>query len=231
MITTVVFDLDDTLYDEVDYCKSGFDAVGRFIEETCSLPEGVTGGIVSEFLWSQFQSGNRTRTFNSAIEKFNITSNDDFIAELVAIYRNHPPAITLPDESRAILDKLSPKYKLALLSDGFMPAQRLKVESLGIETYFQCIVYTEEMGREFWKPSTAGFERIVKSLAVKPENCVYIADNLKKDFIGPNELGFQTIQLIRPNRIHTSGPLVNKNAAAGHIITSFTQLSNILENL
>jgi FMN phosphatase YigB (HAD superfamily) len=27
MITMVIFDLDDTLYDEIKYCKSGFKAV------------------------------------------------------------------------------------------------------------------------------------------------------------------------------------------------------------
>jgi len=31
MITTIVFDLDDTLYDEIDYCKSGFASVAEFI--------------------------------------------------------------------------------------------------------------------------------------------------------------------------------------------------------
>jgi FMN phosphatase YigB (HAD superfamily) len=31
MITTVIFDLDDTLYDEIDYCKSGFMAVAEFL--------------------------------------------------------------------------------------------------------------------------------------------------------------------------------------------------------
>ena len=36
MITTVVFDLDDTLYDEVEYCKSGFTSVSEFL---ASMPE------------------------------------------------------------------------------------------------------------------------------------------------------------------------------------------------
>ena len=231
MITTIVFDLDDTLYDEVDYCKSGFAAVGRFLEETGDLTEDVTAETVSKFLWTQFQSGNRTKTFNSAIERFNIRCGDDFIAELVTIYRNHRPDITLPDQSRAILQTLSPKYNMALLSDGFMPAQRLKVESLAIESYFKCIVYTEEMGREFWKPAVEGFERIVKTLGVKPENCVYVADNIVKDFIGPNKLGFQTVQVIRPEHLHASGPPAGKNALAGHIIASLSQLPTILERL
>ena len=39
MITTVVFDLDDTLYDEIEYIKSGFTAVAEFLAEPPENPE------------------------------------------------------------------------------------------------------------------------------------------------------------------------------------------------
>ena len=65
-----------------------------------------------------------------------------------------------------VLKTLKKRYKLALLTDGYLPAQRLKVQALGIEKYFQAIVYTEELGREYWKPSTRGFENILKELVV-----------------------------------------------------------------
>jgi len=41
MITTVVFDLDDTLYDELDYCRSGFRAVA---ESVADLPDALPAG-------------------------------------------------------------------------------------------------------------------------------------------------------------------------------------------
>jgi putative hydrolase of the HAD superfamily len=58
----------------------------------------------------------------------------------------------------------------------------------------------------------------------------YVADNEKKDFIAPNKLGFSTIQLIRPARIHraTSG---EPGAAAQHTICEISQLSGLLEKL
>ena len=201
IITTVVFDLDDTLYDEIEYCKSGFTAVADFLAE---LPEAPPADCIFGALWKQFTAGDRTKTFNAALNELDISYDDKRIGELVNVYRNHIPKIKLSEDSRDVLCELGAQYTLALLTDGFLPAQKLKVQSLGIEKYFKCIVYTEQLGREFWKPSPAGFEKIMKASEARPENMVYIADNEKKDFIAPNKLGFFTVQLVRHDRLHTS---------------------------
>jgi len=201
MITTVVFDLDDTLYDEIEYCKSGFTTVAEFLAEMPGFPPAVR---IFGALWKQFTDGNRKNTFNAALDELDISYDDKRIGELVNVYRSHVPNIKLPRDSRDVLCELRAKYTLALLTDGFLPAQQLKVQSLGIEKFFGCIVYTEQLGREFWKPSPAGFEKIIETLKTRPESTVYIADNEKKDFIAPNKLGFLTVQLIRSARIHTS---------------------------
>lgn len=224
VITTVVFDLDDTLYDEIDYCRSGFETVSKVIAD---LAEMSTCRQAFEALWRQFTLGNHTKTFNAALNELGIACDDELIKKLVKTYRQHKPVIKLPDESRDILDKLTEKYRLALLTDGFLPAQQLKVQALGIEKYFECIIYTEQLGRQFWKPSPAGFQKIMQNLDVQAENCVYIADNEAKDFIAPNKLGFQTVQLIRPNRIHTQ-ICEQPNGKAGHKIKSLKQLSDLL---
>ena len=237
MITTVVFDLDDTLYDEIEYCKSGFASVGEFLanrSEPCpsSMCEGESPHAkhISAVLWEQFTAGNRTKTFNAALDELGMGYDDELIGELIETYRNHKPKITLPQDSRDVLCELSTKYTLALLTDGFLPAQKLKVQALKIEKYFKCIVYTEQLGRECWKPSPTGFEKIMQSLKVKAENMAYVADNEKKDFIAPNKLGFSTIQLIRPARIHTSVSMEPEDSAQ-HTICEISQLSGLLEKL
>jgi putative hydrolase of the HAD superfamily len=227
MITTVVFDLDDTLYDEIEYCKSGFTAVAEFL---AGLPDAPAAGLIFSSLWKQFTSGNRTKTFNEALNELGISYDDKRIEELLNVYRSHTPKITLPQDSREALGRLRGKYTLALLTDGFLPGQKLKVQSLGIEKFFKCIVYTEQLGREFWKPSPAGFEKIMQILNAKPENAVYIADDEKKDFIAPNKLGFLTIQLIRPARLHTS-VCAQSGAKAQFVIHKISQLPAFLDEL
>ncbi len=230
MFTTVVFDLDDTLYDEIDYCRSGFTAVADFLAD---LPQMPSTERIFEVFWQQFTAGNRTKTFNTALEELGIAhtaaaDSDKLITDLIEIYRNHIPKITLPAESRDVLDQLTGKYTLAMITDGFLPAQKLKVQALGIEKYFKCIIYTEAIGREFWKPSPAGFKKIMQILNTEPKNIVYLADNEKKDFIAPNKLGFLTVQLIRPVRIHTqSSP--ESSASAQYVIHNITRLPALLD--
>ncbi|MBA7694189.1 Pyrophosphatase PpaX [subsurface metagenome] len=238
MITTVVFDLDDTLYDEIEYCKSGFAAVAEFLTNQSEAPSAEARRIFGA-LWEQLTAGNRTKTFNAALDELGIGYDDELIGELIEVYRNHKPKITLPQDSRDALCELSTKYTLALLTDGFLPAQEFKVQALGIEKYFKSIVYTEQLGRECWKPSPAGFKKIMQALKVEAENMVYIADNEKKDFIAPNKLGFSTIQLIRPARIHravsvepeSAAPLRPSPRRAQHTISEISQLSGLLDKL
>ncbi|MHC4186959.1 MAG: HAD family hydrolase [Planctomycetota bacterium] len=227
MITTVVFDLDDTLYDEIDYCQSGFKAVAEHLANKCGSTPAQT---IFESLWKQFSSGQRKNTFNLALQELGISFDNQLITELIDVYRNHQPDIKLPKESKDVLDMLQDKYALALLTDGFLPAQKLKVHALGLESYFSCTIYTEELGRQAWKPSELGFEKLIKELNITAELMVYIADNAKKDFIAPNKLGSSTIQLIRPLRIHTetSNELFSK---AKHVINEITDLPQLLKKL
>ena len=228
MVTTVVFDLDDTLYDEIDYCKSGFTAVAEFLANPATVKVEMRN--ISDALWEQFSTGNRTKTFNAALDKLDISHDDKLIRELIEVYRQHKPTITLPQDSRDALCELSKKYTLALMTDGFLPGQQLKVQALGIEQYFKSIVYTEQLGRECWKPSPVGFENIIRTLRTSPENTVYIADNEKKDFIAPNKLGFVTIQILRPARLHTS-LCEQAEGKPQHIIGQISRLFSLLEKL
>lgn len=230
MITTVIFDMDDTLYDEIEYCRSAFTAIAKYIVDNLKSPEPMTTEAVFTTLWTQFNTGNQKKTFNTALEKFEIKYDIDTIKTLISVYREHKPMIDLPADSRAVLDKVSQKYRMAMLTDGFLPAQKLKVESLGIEKYFEYIVYTEQLGREFWKPSPVGFKKILKKFDEKPENCIYIADNAEKDFIAPNQLGMHTIQLIREKRVHKAKPDCEM-ATPKQKIDAITTLPALLEEL
>jgi len=227
MITTIVFDLDDTLYNELDYCESGFAAVADFLVK--KFTHFTLTGIFTA-LWDQFQSGNHTKTFNAALDSLGVKYDSDLVTQCVQTYRTHTPTITLPQESCETLEQLSKKYTLALLTDGYLPAQQLKVHALGIEKYFKCIIYTEQLGRQFWKPSPAGFQKLLTDLNAKPQNCVYVADNITKDFIAPNQLGFTTIQITRPTRIHANNPETS-DAVPQYVIHNLTDLLSLLEGI
>jgi putative hydrolase of the HAD superfamily len=141
-------------------------------------------------------------TFNAALPELGIPANDDLIGTLVDIYRTRTPRLTLPPESRAVLEGLRDKCTLGLLTDGFVPTQRLKVQALGIEHYLKAIVYTKELGQNVWKPSLRGCEKLLDMLPPPPEQAVYVADNGSKDFIAPNRLDLLRVQLRRPRGLY-----------------------------
>jgi putative hydrolase of the HAD superfamily len=224
MITTVVFDLDDTLFDEIDFCRSGFHAAAQHI---ATLSDALTPESVFEVIWKCSIRGDCGSTFNIALAELGIPVEPPLIHKLVELYRTHTPTLTLPPESREVLEELKDRYSLALLTDGFLPTQRLKVQALGIERYFRAILYTEELGREHWKPSPLGFQRLLETLDARPEQAVYVADNETKDFIAPNRLGMLTIQLLRPNGLYRQ-PSPLPEAAAKRKIDKLGSLAKIL---
>jgi putative hydrolase of the HAD superfamily len=194
----IVFDLDDTLYAERDYVLSGYGAISEHLSDT---PAGADE--LRQWLWARFLDGRASGAFDALNEKFSLGLTNPQIVELVSVYRTHRPHITPRQGIAELLAKLHRRCKLGIVSDGFLPAQELKLEALGVEGHFDAIIFTEAIGREFWKPSPAGFEAIGKELQIDAGECTYIADNPSKDFAAPNSLGWRTVQLLLDGQIHS----------------------------
>jgi len=196
-IRAVVFDLDDTLYPEVEYVRSGYRVVAAAL-----AGEKLDQNQIYDLLWREFESGDRRRVFNAVLRHIGKEDSPEEIARLIEIYRQHQPELTLDRDVREILKTLKSQFKLGLVTDGFLPAQKLKVQALDLASHFDAICYTEELGREYWKPATKAFEMMSCTLQCDPQHCVYVADNPAKDFIAPNQLGWQSIQLQCDWQIH-----------------------------
>lgn len=206
-IRAVIFDLDDTLYPERQYVRSGYRAVAEFLRMHVGEQKQL-----AEWLWARFQEGRSARAFDAMNEHFRLGLSTAQITQLVSVYREHSPQIAPRDGVVELLDELHRDRKLGLLSDGFMPAQRLKFEALNIEGFFDAVIFTEEIGRHAWKPSPRGFEEIARQLATAPDQCAYVGDNPAKDFVGPNRLGWRTIQYRCPGQVHAHNPPADDGA-------------------
>jgi len=177
--TVIVFDLDDTLYNELDYLKSAYKSIAVFLE-----PEDWPS------LYSKMVSLYRSN--NNVFEFLAQTFNTD-IAPLIDLYRNHSPEIQLFDGVLEVIENIKSKNgKIGIITDGRGKTQRAKLKSLGLLNCIDKIIISEEIGSE--KPSSTNFRAIEANL--KGTEYYYIADNLKKDFIAPNILGWKSIGLI-----------------------------------
>lgn len=198
-VRVIVCDLDDTLYPEREYAISGLHAAAEAANSIYRLAN------LDKAFVALFEAGHRGNIFQEALQSAGMPAPDPvMIGTLLEAYRTHRPLINLYDDVREVLPKLSRIARLALLTDGFLPPQRLKVEALGLTGRFDPIVFTEELGRASWKPSPAGFMLIESTCKVEPRNCVYIGDNPIKDFVAPRIRGWRTIRVRRPGTEHST---------------------------
>ena len=189
----LVFDLDDTLYPECDFVQSGFLAVDEWLREHKSLPGFALAAQ------TQFTAGARGNIFDLALKKLGAPFEPELITELVQIYRSHQPRLQLHPDAAWALDHFRPRMKLAILTDGYLVTQQNKVAALGLQSRVDSIIYSDEFGREHWKPAETPFRKLVDSLQCDHLECVYVADNPEKDFVAPLALGWRTIQVVRPS--------------------------------
>jgi putative hydrolase of the HAD superfamily len=186
----LIFDLDDTLYEELTYVKSGFHAVagkleGEFgwdAEGSCRymlevLEEQGRGGVFDRLLE---RHGRRTRTLVEACVK---------------IYRHHRPRIRLSREADALLRKLG-KTPLYLVTDGHKVAQEHKVAALGLLYRFRKVYLTHRYGLGHAKPSTRCFERIRARECCRWDQMAHVGDNPAKDFVNLTPLGVHTVRVL-----------------------------------
>jgi putative hydrolase of the HAD superfamily len=191
--TCVLFDLDDTLYAEADYVRSGFAAVAREVEARLGVPAPEVAAALDRAL----QRHGRGRTIDLALEELGIV-RPHLVADLVKLYRGHSPSLQLYPDARRTLDRLSTQgLKLGLITDGDPTAQRHKARALGLERWLAYLGFTWEEGPEQQKPDPRVYQRALQALQATPEEAVYVGDNPTKDFSGARQVGLFTVRLLR----------------------------------
>jgi putative hydrolase of the HAD superfamily len=204
-LNLVAFDLDDTLYLERYFVKSGLRAVAHYLEKN--------GIIAAENFfptaWDLFEQGHRGTIFNQTFESLGVVIFPEQISQLVSVYREHQPDIYPHTPALQLLQTLREQgVVLGLISDGPLLMQQNKLKALKLENYFTHIIFTGAYGLDWAKPSTLAFQELMNRAKMRGNNCQYIADNPKKDFLGPNNLGWRTIRIRHPAGIyyHESPP-------------------------
>ena len=222
----IIFDLDDTLYPERSYTMSGFRAVGDWSESHVGVPAHE---CFSE-LCAIFEQGHRRDTFDRWLASRSLEP-DGRVEHMMAVFRSHDPDIALDDSVAALLRRLRDRHSLALVTDGYLEVQRKKVSALGIEPYFDVIVFSDELGRDAWKPSRRPFEAALERLGVQAIEAVYVADNPAKDFFGARGAGLATVRVRHDDGVYGHLEADSPEWAADAEIGDLSELEAALESL
>ncbi|OAH54497.1 hypothetical protein AWH48_07820 [Domibacillus aminovorans] len=198
MVRAIIFDLDDTLISEKKYIESGYQHISKLLSSRFNKDEHE----LYQLLIRLFNESSRN-VFNRLLDKLEIIYTKDTIMELVEEYRSHLPAIELFDDVLPCLEFLKKKgIKLGIITDGYANAQRQKLDAVGAYNYFDKIIVTDELGREYWKPHPRAFEMIKETLNVEFEEIIYVGDNPKKDFYISSIYPIKTIRVSRENGVY-----------------------------
>lgn len=207
----IIFDLDDTLVYEIDYLYSAYREIASYID-----PEH------SEALYDKMVEGyhKKINVFEYLHQEYGVV-----VQELLSMYRNHKPTISLIQGANEVLEQLrSAGHKIGVITDGRSVTQRNKLKALEIEDWFDLIIVSEEVGST--KPDPRNF---VPFVSQDIEDYFYVADNPKKDFITPNQLGWTTLCLLDQGKnIHKQNFELEKNCLPQHTMLNIVEVLNYI---
>jgi putative hydrolase of the HAD superfamily len=190
-LQAVLFDLDNTLYPEEQFVVGGFRAAARFLAKRAKLDSERLLERMLEIL----HSDGRGRVFDILLKEIEIDCGA-WLPSLLHVYRSHRPIISLFPDAAGVLRTLKQRgLRLGLVTDGLASVQRRKIAALGLEAYMDPIVCTGELGQGRAKPSPIPFEVALTLLDVAAKNVAYVADDISKDFAGPNRLGMKSVRV------------------------------------
>ena len=183
-LSAVVFDLDDTLYSEKEYVRSGYKAVAEMIPQIADAEEK---------LWCAFEE--KKPAINVVLKNAGIYSNE-LKDRCLNVYRNQKPDIHLYDGALEMLKEIYERgLDIGIIVDGRPEGQRKKISILGLEPIMDEIIITDELGGlEYRKPCGKTFHLMRGMIGNGGYSMMcYVGDNIKKDFIAPEEFGMRCI--------------------------------------
>jgi putative hydrolase of the HAD superfamily len=215
----LVFDLDDTLYDEISYMRSGFRAVSQFLSKKVNLP---ADSIYKELLKIERVNG-RGKVFDIFLRTSNFYSRK-LVSQCVSTYRLHKPIITLKRDAINCIKRFA-DLPIYIVTDGNKIVQRNKIRALKVDRLVKKVYITHRYGIKHSKPSPFCFLDIARREQVDPARIFYIGDNPSKDFVGIKPHGFRTIRIVQGTHRNVK---VSKDFDAIYRIKSLNELKHNL---
>jgi len=174
--STLIFDLDNTLYDEIEYLTRAYNFIGKRISE---LNKDLSEQEISIFLLDEFKSNGRKNLYQKLIKRFNCDNYS------LSMFFNDLRSVPIPENSIEIRDELSSfisnnvnKYKFFIATNGNIIQQKNKFRSVNIpyKDRFN-IIYCDSFGIEKRKPSPFFISYISKEFTVKLSEMIFIGDS------------------------------------------------------
>ncbi|PLS01424.1 HAD family hydrolase [Neobacillus cucumis] len=227
------FDLDDTLYDQLQPFQGAYHSVFSRITDLSILDLFKKSREYSDKVFALTESGEMSlekmhqyRMMN-AFKDFGYTISADEADAFQQEYKNQQYKVSLIPEMKNILQYASTKcIPIFVTTNGPSTHQRQKLESLGISEWVPAnhIFISSEVG--YAKPHKAFFEHVnVKTKTNSIDSCM-VGDSFENDIFGAHQAGWSSIWI---NTTKKAKPIENVHPT--YETNSYQQLENLIKSL
>lgn len=226
MFQGIVFDLDDTLYNQLAPFKR---ALAQYIDP---LPESKVAYWYKRSREISDREFGKLNYNTQAIHAMQIKRikeplvedgydiSDDLAWQIQLTYEQEKERLTLEPHMATLLAHLKEaNVPLGLLTNGESHNQRGKITCLNLDQYFPKYfqIVSEEVG--ITKPDPGIFNLMAKRLALPASDLLYIGDNFYHDIVACTRAGYQGAWLNHRDRYYPEA-----KAVAAKIFTHFSEV-------
>lgn len=204
------FDLDRTLWDFDKSAAETFDEIYHKYELKKLGVKTVEDFHVvythhNTILWEEYRHGRIEKEVLSnlryflTLQEFGI-EDEKLAAGLGKDYLEiSPRKVNLFPNAISVLDYLSSKYVLHLITNGFSEVQETKLKVSGLGNYFRIVITSEEAGVK--KPNPEIFKFALQKAGANINNSLMIGDDFEVDIVGAKNVGIDQV-LFDPDQKH-----------------------------
>jgi putative hydrolase of the HAD superfamily len=137
-------------------------------------------------------------------------------AALADAYRETIGDALVPVEGvETLVSDLRESYRVGLLTDGPVRAQRAKLDALGWTELFDAVVVTGTLAAG--KPDERAFRAVIDELATSAAETIYVGDHPEIDIAGAHAAGLRTVQVTDDEPAAEADAAVERSALAAQL--------------
>ncbi len=191
MVKRLIFDVDNTL---IEWKQEYWNKLRETFEQlNIKYTEELSDNIIKAI--DTYENEYEYYSRQKMLEHINKVTNYNFdINFLNTVLKNFEKCVPAKDkEIVRVLEYLSKKYELVILTNWFTDVQIHRLENYGINKYFIKVFGTEDFKV---KPNKESFIAAMENRS--PNECIMIGDNFKIDIQGAINVGMKAIY-VKPN--------------------------------
>lgn len=229
--TTILFDLDDTLFDHIGTARATLAATAASRPALRGVPvEDLYArySALLEELHPQVMTGRisypeaRQQRFARLLAPYEPTVSAEAASEFAQYYYGHYQQLRRPVAgARELLRALKPTCKIGIVTNNRLAEQQQKLRHLGLSELVDALITSEEVG--VLKPDPLIYQVALARLGASPAQAVMVGDNWSADVLGALAAGIRPVWL---NRTGAPRPLAHVAE-----ITSLEPLAKVLRQL